>query len=175
MDLNRFTEKAQDALRGAQTLAARLSHQQVDNEHLLLSLLEQENGIAPNVLLKAGFDLERLHRRLLSELERLPKVTVASGSSGMYLTQRLAAVIGHAEQEAKKLKDDFVSVEHLLLGLHAGNGVTGQIFKDHGLTREKLEHAIKEVRGSQRVTTQNPEATYQALETYGRDLTQMAA
>ncbi|MFZ5928011.1 MAG: ATP-dependent chaperone ClpB [Acidobacteriota bacterium] len=175
MDLNRFTEKAQDALRSAQTLAARLSHQHVDNEHLLVALLEQEQGIAPNILLKAGFDLEKLHRKLMAELERQPKVTVSGGASGMYMTQRLAAVLGNAEQEARRMKDDFVSVEHLLLALQAGNGFAGQLFRDQGVTRERLEQAIREVRGSQRVTTQNPEATYQALENYGRDLTQMAA
>ncbi|MGC8881518.1 MAG: ATP-dependent chaperone ClpB [Bryobacteraceae bacterium] len=175
MDLNRFTEKAQDALRAAQTLAARLSHQHVDNEHLLVALLEQEQGIAPNILLKAGFDLEKLHRRLMTELERQPKVTVSGGASGMYLTQRLAAVLGHAEQEARRMKDDFISVEHLLLALQQGDGLAGQLFRENGVTRERLEQAIREVRGSQRVTTQNPEATYQALENYGRDLTQMAA
>ncbi|GIU75441.1 MAG: chaperone protein ClpB 1 [Bryobacteraceae bacterium] len=175
MDLNRFTEKAQDALRAAQTLAARLSHQHVDNEHLLVALLEQEQGIAPNILLKAGFDLEKLHRRLMTELERQPKVTVSGGASGMYLTQRLAAVLGNAEQEARRMKDDFISVEHLLLALQQGDGLAGQLFRENGVTRERLEQAIREVRGSQRVTTQNPEATYQALENYGRDLTQMAA
>jgi ATP-dependent Clp protease ATP-binding subunit ClpB len=126
-------------------------------------------------LLKAGFELEKLHRRLLSELERQPKVTVSGGASGMYMTQRLAAVLGNAEQEAKRMKDDFVSVEHLLLALQAGNGFAGQLFREQGVTRERLEQAIREVRGNQRVTTQNPEATYQALENYGRDLTQMAA
>ena len=175
MDLNRFTEKAQDALRAAQTLAARLSHQHVDNEHLLVALLEQEQGIAPNILLKAGFDLEKLHRRLMTELERQPKVTASGGASGMYLTQRLAAVLGNAEQEARRMKDDFISVEHLLLALQQGDGLAGQLFRENGVTRERLEQAIREVRGSQRVTTQNPEATYQALENYGRDLTQMAA
>ena len=175
MDLNRFTEKAQDALRAAQTLAARLSHQHVDNEHLMVALLEQEQGIAPNILLKAGFDLEKLHRKLMAELERQPKVTVSGGASGMYLTQRLAAALGNAEQEAKRMKDDFISVEHLLLALQAGDGFAGQLFREQGVTRERLEQAIREVRGSQRVTTQNPEATYQALENYGRDLTQMAA
>jgi len=175
MDLNRFTEKAQDALRAAQTLAARLSHQHVDNEHLMVALLEQEQGIAPNILLKAGFDLEKLHRKLMAELERQPKVTVSGGASGMYLTQRLAAALGNAEQEARRMKDDFISVEHLLLALQAGDGFAGQLFREQGVTRERLEQAIREVRGSQRVTTQNPEATYQALENYGRDLTQMAA
>jgi ATP-dependent Clp protease ATP-binding subunit ClpB len=175
MDPNRYTEKSQEAIRGAQTLAARLSHQQVDNEHLTVALLEQENSLAATILLKAGLDLEKVHRRLMAELDKLPKVTTSGSSAGMYLTQRLTAVIGNAEQEAKKYKDDFVSVEHLLLALQAGNGVTGQIFKENGLTREKLEQSIKEVRGSQRVTSQNPENTYQALETYGRDLTQAAA
>ncbi len=171
MDLNRYTEKSQEAIRGAQTLAARLSHQQVDNEHLLLALLEQENGLAPSILLKAGVNLESAHRRLMTELDKLPKVQVSGGSQGMYLTQRLAAVIGNAEQEAKKLKDDFVSVEHILLALQAGNGVAGQVVGD----RTKLEAAIKDIRGSQRVTSQNPETTYQALEQYGRDLTIMAS
>ncbi|QOY89708.1 ATP-dependent chaperone ClpB [Paludibaculum fermentans] len=172
MDLNRYTEKSQEAIRGAQTLAARLSHQQVDNEHLLLALLEQENGLAPSILLKAGVNLESAHRRLMAELDKLPKVQVSGGGSqGMYLTQRLAAVIGNAEQEAKKLKDDFVSVEHILLALQAGNGVAGQVVGD----RTKLEAAIKDIRGSQRVTSQNPETTYQALEQYGRDLTIMAS
>ncbi|MGC4048150.1 MAG: ATP-dependent chaperone ClpB [Paludibaculum sp.] len=171
MDLNRYTEKSQEAIRGAQTLAARLSHQQVDNEHLLVALLEQENGLAPSILLKAGLNLESAHRRLMAELDKLPKVQVTSGGQGMYLTQRLAAVIGNAEQEAKKLKDDFVSVEHILLALQAGNGVAGQVVGD----RAKLEAAIKEIRGNQRVTSQNPETTYQALEQYGRDLTIMAS
>ncbi|HEY3442204.1 MAG TPA: ATP-dependent chaperone ClpB [Paludibaculum sp.] len=174
MDLNRLTEKSQQAVQAAQSLAARLSHQQIDNEHLFLALLEQENGLAPTILLKAGLPLETLHRRISAELDKLPKVTV-SGPSGMYLTQRLNAVFGNAEQEAKKLKDDFVSVEHLLLALYAGNGATGQILKDAGLTRDKLEQAVRDVRGSQRVTTQSPEGTYQALETYGRDLTEAAA
>ncbi|WP_321478280.1 ATP-dependent chaperone ClpB [uncultured Paludibaculum sp.] len=171
MDLNRYTEKSQEAIRGAQTLAARLSHQQVDSEHLLLALLEQENGLAPSILLKAGVNLESAHRRLMTELDKLPKVQVSGGGQGMYLTQRLAAVIGNAEQEAKRLKDDFVSVEHILLALQAGNGVAGQVLGD----RANLESAIKEIRGSQRVTSQNPETTYQALEHYGRDLTIMAS
>jgi ATP-dependent Clp protease ATP-binding subunit ClpB len=132
MDLNRFTEKAQDALRAAQTLAARLSHQHVDNEHLMVALLEQEQGIAPNILLKAGFDLEKLHRKLMAELERQPKVTVSGGASGMYLTQRLAGALGNAEQEARRMKDDFISVEHLLLALQAGDGFAGQLFREQG-------------------------------------------
>ncbi len=101
------------SLRSAQTLAARLSHQHVDNEHLLVALLEQEQGIAPNILLPSAASIWRkLHRRLMSELERQSKVTASSGASGMYLTQRLAAVLGNAEQEAKRMRDDLISVEH---------------------------------------------------------------
>jgi ATP-dependent Clp protease ATP-binding subunit ClpB len=175
MDPNRLTERSQEALGAAQALAARLSHQQVDAEHLLVALLEQENGIAVNVLLKSGVQLESLHRRLMSELDRLPKVQIPAGAGpSMYATQRLEKVMADAGQEARRLKDDFVSVEHLLLALTTVNGVTGQAFKEAGLTREKLETAIRQVRGAQRVATQNPESTYQALEQYGRDLTKMA-
>ncbi|MBI5085059.1 MAG: type VI secretion system ATPase TssH, partial [Acidobacteria bacterium] len=173
MDLSRFTERSQQALSSAQTLAARLSHQQVDAEHLFLALLEQENGLCSTILLKAGLNLETVHRRLMSELEKLPKVTTSG--SGMYLTQRLAAVVANAEQEARKLKDDFVSVEHLLLALFESQGTSRQILTEAGLNRARLDQAVRDVRGSQRVTTQNPENTYQALENYGRDLTAEAS
>ena len=175
MDANRFTERTQQALQSAQSLAARLSHQQVDNEHLLVALLEQENGLVPGILLKAGVELEPLHRRLMQELERLPKVQASGpGGPGMYVTQRLQQVLANAEQEAKRLKDEYLSVEHLLLALFAANGAAGAALRAQGLTREKLEQVIQEVRGGQRVTTQTPEATYQALEQDGRDLNRMA-
>jgi len=176
MDLNQLTERSQEALASAQALAARLSHQQVDAEHLLVSLIEQENGIAVNVLLKCGVKLETIHRRLMSEIERLPKVQIGSGAGpALYATQRLEKVLADAGQQARRFKDEYVSVEHLLLALTSANGVAGRVLQDSGLTRDKLEAAIKEVRGAQRVTTQNPEATYQALEQYGRELTKMAA
>ena len=175
MDANKFTDRTQQALQNAQSLSARLSQQQVDNEHLLVALLEQENGLAPTILLKAGVQLEPLHRKLMQELERLPKVQVAgSGGPGMYVTQRLQSVLANAEQEARRLRDDFLSVEHLLFALLAGNGAAANALTSQGVTREKLDQAVNEVRGGQRVTTQTPEATYQALEQYGRDLNQMA-
>ena len=176
MDPNKLTEKSQEALRAAQSLAARLSNQQVDAEHLLVALLEQENGIAATVLLKSGVKLENLHRRLMGDLDKLPKVQVSSGAGGaMFATQRLEKVLADAEQEGRRLKDEYVSVEHLLLALLNANGAVGQALKEEGLTVDKLETAVKDVRGAQRVTTQNPENTYQALEQYGRDLTKMAA
>src|SRR5687768_4897721 len=176
MDFNRLTEKVQQALQVAQSRAARLSHQQIDTEHLLAGLLEQENGVAVSILLKAGLPLEQMHRRVVQELDRLPKVSGPSGAPDqIYVTGRLNRLFADSEEEAKRLKDEYISVEHLLLAMTADTGFTGRLFKEFGLTRERLSTALQEVRGTQRVTSQNPEATYQALERYGRDLTQLAA
>jgi ATP-dependent Clp protease ATP-binding subunit ClpB len=176
MDPNRLTERSQQAVHAAHALAARLRHQQIDNEHLLTALLEQPGGLVPDLLIRAGLSPENVHRRLLAELDKRPKVTGPGGAAGaIYVTQRLEAVLAAAEQEARKLRDEYVSVEHLLLALWSGNGPAAQALKDAGLTQDKLVHALREIRGAQRVTGQNPESTYKALEQYGRDLTQMAA
>ncbi|MEP7362567.1 MAG: ATP-dependent chaperone ClpB [Acidobacteriota bacterium] len=176
MDINRFTEKLQEATCSAQSLAVRQSNQQVDVEHLMVALLEQPEGLAPAILLKANVPLPDLHRQLSTELDKLPKVSVSgSPSDQIYLTGRLQKVLANAESEAKKLRDDFISVEHVLLAAIEDTGATGRILKNFGLTRDRLMRTLQEVRGSQRVTTQNPEATYQSLEKYGRDLTALAA
>src|SRR5664279_1348985 len=144
MDPNRLTERSQDAVRAAQALAARLNNQQIDNEHLLAALLEQENGVAAEVLLRAGLNLEKVHQRLVTELEKLPKVAVTPGAgAGMYLTQRLERTFAEAELEAKKRHDDFVSVEHLLLALFHQDGKAVEILREAGATQEKLEQAVK--------------------------------
>jgi ATP-dependent Clp protease ATP-binding subunit ClpB len=175
MDINRFTEKLQEAVRQAQSKAVALSHQQIDVEHLFLALLEQSDGLAPALLIKADAKPDSLHRRLVQELDRLPKVTVgAQPTDQLYITGRLNQVFTRAESEAKRMKDDFVSVEHAILAMAEDTGFTGKLFKESGLTRDKLMKAMQEVRGHQRVTTQNPEATFQALEKYGRDLTELA-
>ena len=176
MDFSRFTEKLQDAFRAAQSKAARSNHQQIDVEHLLLALLEQDSGLAPNLLLKSDIKLEPLHARLNQELEKLPRVSGPGASPDqIYVTNRLQKVILKAEDEAKRLKDDFVSIEHVLLGMLEDLGATGKILKEFGLTRDRFMKTLQEVRGGQRVTTPTPEQTYEALERYGRDLTQMAA
>ncbi len=175
MDFNRFTEKLQEAVRNAQTIAVKHSHQQIDLEHLLLALLEQEGGLAPSILLKAEINLENVHRRLAQELDRMPKVSGSgAGLDQVYVTQRLQQVFVKAQSEAARLKDDYVSVEHILLAAIEDKGLAGKIFKEAGLTPDKLAKALMEVRGNQRVTTQNPEATYESLEKYGRDLTKLA-
>jgi ATP-dependent Clp protease ATP-binding subunit ClpB len=176
MDINRFTEKSQEAIRSAQSTAVRYGHQQIDVEHLLAALLEQENGLAPSILTKAGINVETLSRRLEAELNRLPKVSGPSGGPDqVYVSSRLNRLLTKAEDEAKTLKDEYVSIEHILLATIDDNGPAGKLLKEFGLTRERLMQALRDVRGNQRVTSQNPEATYEALERYGRDLTKLAS
>jgi ATP-dependent Clp protease ATP-binding subunit ClpB len=176
MDLNRFTEKLQEAVRAAQSKAVRYGHQQIDVEHLLSALLEQEGGLAASILLRSGIDLAGFARRLDAELDRMPKVSgPTSGIDQLYITTRLNKLLTAAEDEAAKLKDEYISVEHVLLAAIDDNGATGRLLKELGLTRERFMQALREVRGSQRVTSQNPEATYESLERYGRDLTKLAA
>src|SRR6516162_3835350 len=176
MDINRFTEKLQESIRAAQTKAGRYSHQQLDVEHLLLSLLEQEGGLAVSVLTRAGVDVDAVKSSLEQELDRLPKVSVPAGPTDqIYVTTRLNRLLGGAEDEAKKLKDEYISIEHVLLTALDDSGAAGRILKRSGLTQDRLMQALREVRGSQRVTSQNPEATYEALERYGRDLIRLAA
>src|SRR5215510_14435225 len=159
MDINRFTESVQQGLSAAQSKAARYGNQQVDVEHLLAALLEQERGLAGSILNKAEINAEAVKQGVERELERLPKVSSPAGAPDqIYVTGRLNRLLVQAEDEAKKLKDDYVSVEHLLLAMTDDGGLTGRIFKDYGVTRERLMKALQEVRGSQRVTSQNPEA-----------------
>jgi ATP-dependent Clp protease ATP-binding subunit ClpB len=174
MDMNRLTEKSQEALQAAHRLAGRLGHQQIDVEHLLLALLDQEHGLASSLLAKAEAPVEAIKLRLHRELEKLPRVSGSVGDN-IGITGRLNRLVGQAEDEAKKLKDDYVSVEHFLLAICDDTGTAGRILKEFGVNRARLTTALEAVRGHQRVTNQNPEATYEALERYGRDLTQLAA
>ena len=170
MDFNRFTEKLQEAFHAAQSLAGQRGQQQLEVEHLLVALLQQENGLAPSILLKAQANLETLHARLMQELDKLPRVSGSgAGADQIYITSRLQRLLDKAQTEAKRLKDEYVSVEHILLA-----AADEKVFKELGLTKERLMRTLQEVRGSQRVTSQNPESTYEALEKYGRDLTKLA-
>lgn len=175
MNLNKFTEKAQEVVFESKSLAENNNNQSIDNEHLLLALLEQSDGIAVRILNKCSINVESLRSRVKKEVDRFPKVS-GSATSQVYITARLNLVFKVAESEASRLKDDFVSVEHLLIALvdDQDRGPSYQIFKEFGITREKIYQALTEVRGSQRVTAQNPEATYEALEKYAADLTKEA-
>src|SRR6202047_2030526 len=178
MDLNKFTEKSQGALTEAQAIGTRHQHQAVDVEHLALALLEQEEGLVPRLLEKAGVSPDLVKEKLQEALDRIPRVSGDTMTGqGLYVTQRLNKLLVAAQDEAKKLKDDYVSVEHLVLAMFSEPATTdiGKIFKTFDLRREKFLQALTEVRGNQRVTSANPEATYEALEKYGRDLTRLAA
>ncbi len=176
MDLNRFTEKSQDALRSAQALATRRNHQGVDVEHLLAALLEEREGLATALLAAAGIAPSAARERLEQELDRIPHVSgPGAETQQVYLTQRLARLLTQAEDEAKGLKDEYVSIEHLLLAMLVDErGAAGRLLQSLGLSRERLMTALQKIRGHQRVTSPNPETTYQALERYGRDLTSLA-
>jgi ATP-dependent Clp protease ATP-binding subunit ClpB len=167
MRLDRFTEKAQEALQSAAAEAQERGQQAIEVEHVLLTLLRQEGGISRTLLEAAGASPPGLEAALVSRVERLPRV---SGAAQPYLSNELSRVLDQAEKEAAKLKDEYVSTEHVLLALSEH-----QVLKDAGITRDGLLQALRRVRGSQRVTDQNPESKYQALERYGRDLTALAA
>ena len=155
----------------SQNLAQRNGQVAVEPEHLLKNLAEQDPGLALSILRKAGIAVDGLVRRIDQVVEQLPKVS-GGGSAGM--ARRLSDICLKAEDEAKKFKDDYVSVEHLLLALVEDSGMAGRTLKEFGVSRDRLMGALQEVRGSQRVTSQNPESTYEALEKYGRDLTKSA-
>jgi ATP-dependent Clp protease ATP-binding subunit ClpB len=173
MDLNRLTEKSQQALSEAQALATRLGHTEVDGEHLLLALLGQPDGLVPRLIAQAGGDPASLTAELEAELAKHPTVTGPGVSPGeIRITQRLSRLLETADQEAKRLKDEYVSVEHLLIAfLGEGEGVsTRKLLTRHGINRDGFLEALTAIRGNQRVTSSNPEASYEALEKYGRDL-----
>ena len=176
MDLQRFTEKSQEALQSAQGLAARRNHQGVDAEHLLAALLDDDGGLVPTIIRRSGADPKVLRDAVERALQRVPQITgSAPGADQIYLTPRLAKLLTRSEDEAKGLKDDFVSVEHLLLALLEDSGAVGTALKDAKVDRVEVLKALRSVRGNQRVTSSNPEATYQSLEKYGRDLTKFAS
>jgi ATP-dependent Clp protease ATP-binding subunit ClpB len=170
-----LTERSQEALRDAQSLATRAGNQGVDVEHLMLALLSQRDGIAAPLLEAAGAKVDELRGRLQQEVDRLPKVSgPAARPDQVYVTQRLSKLLTTAEDEVTALKDEYVSVEHLVLAAGKDTGATGRLLREHGVTRDNLMTALQRVRGSQRVTSPTPESTYQALEKYGRDLTKLA-
>ncbi|MEU1488920.1 ATP-dependent chaperone ClpB [Streptomyces sp. NPDC005776] len=173
MDMNRLTQKSQEALQQAQTIAGRMDQTEVDGEHLLLALLDQPEGLVPRLFDQAGADTEALRASLMSELSRRPKVTGPGATPGqVYVTQRLAKLLDTAEQEAKRLKDEYVSVEHLVLALadEGSRTAAGRLLKEHGITKDSFLSALTRIRGNQRVTSATPESAYEALEKYGRDL-----
>lgn len=173
MNMESFTQKSQEALAGAQRIAQQHGHTETDGEHLLAALLEQEGGLVPRLLVGMQIDVEELNRAVETELRRKPKVTGPGAAPGqVYVSRRLGALLDAAEREAKRLKDEYVSVEHLLVALaeEGRSTASGRVLAEHGITREAFLSVLTQVRGNQRVTSATPEQTYEALEKYGRDL-----
>src|SRR5216117_1831374 len=171
IDPNKLTEKSQEALVAAQQKARDEGHAQLDVEHLAAALVDQPGGIVPSVLTALGVQTAQLSTALAAELQRQPKV---SGNVQLSASGRLGRVLQQAQKEAQSLGDEYVSTEHLLLAMTEDQGYTGQALKRLGATHERVLNALKDVRGNQRVTDQNPEGKYQALDKYGRDLTELA-
>jgi len=174
MNLEKYTEKAQEAVVLSQQWAIRLDQQQVDGEHLALTLVEQEDGLIPRLLWVLGVNPADISAELKKELDRLPKV-YGSGASNVYATRRFNQILLSAEDKAKKLKDEYVSVEHLFLALIGERGgFTSNLLKKYGVTEDTFLDAMSKIRGNQRVTNQNPEMNYMALEKFGHDLVELA-
>jgi ATP-dependent Clp protease ATP-binding subunit ClpB len=177
MDLNRLTQKSQEAFAEAQNKAVTCGHVEVDGEHLLWALLEQQDGLVSRLLTRMDIRPEMIKNAVEAELDRRPHVSGPGAEPGkIYVSQRLSRILVAGENEAKRLKDEYVSVEHLFMALLAEGDKfpSGRILKQAGIDREKFLKTLTDVRGNQRVTSANPEASYEALEKYGRDLVKLA-
>ncbi len=171
MNLNKMTEKVQEAFIAAQSLAIRHHHQEMDIDHLLLALLEQEDGLAKRMLALLHVNLQAFANDIQVLLKKKPEVIGAGVEEGkIYMTHRMQRLLTNAEQEAKQMQDDYLSVEHLLLALTDEKGDIGHLLDQHRIDRSSLLKVLREIRGNQRVTSPTPEATYEALKKYGRDL-----
>ena len=174
MNLNQFTQKSVEAVQAAQQMASARQNQQIEQEHLLLALLEQKEGLIPQLMQKAGVEPAALRQKLTAAVERLPQVS-GSGAGQMYLSRDLEQALNEAEKIAREMHDEYTSVEHLLLGLFEKTDDTLRaLFREAGLTKEKFMAALRQVRGNRTVTSDTPEETYDVLKKYGRDLTEAA-
>jgi len=172
LDTSKLTEKAQEAISVAHKLAEERNNTQLETEHLLLALIDQKDGVVPQILDKLGVDPTQVKRQLEKELEKLAK---ASGPTQVYLSPHLKQVLDAAEKESRNFKDEYISTEHMLIAIiDQDTGAAGRILKEYGITRDRVYQILASIRGNQRVTDPNPEGKYQALEKYGRDLTEIA-
>src|SRR5512139_746725 len=173
--MDKFTLKSQEAIQNAQRLAEKKGHQQLDVEHLMWVLLDNTEGVSFQILKRLGVNTEALKKDVEEVIDRMPKIVGASPIGQIYISPRLKQVFEIAEKEAGHLKDEYVSVEHLLLGILSEGGPSSDLLKRYGTDTTKILTAMREIRGSQRVTDQNPEEKYQALKRYSKDLTELAA
>jgi ATP-dependent Clp protease ATP-binding subunit ClpB len=172
MNVDKMTERVADGLNEAYSFALHEHNTQTTPEHLLAALLDQERGIAPDILAKAGVDVRAFRKKVDETISHLPRLSGPNAESAQVtLAPELSRIMTAAESEANALQDDYVSVEHVLLAMSQASGAVGKLFRDAGLTKDKLLAALRDVRGNQRVTSKDPEGTYKSLERYGRDLT----
>ena len=176
MRFERFTERAQDAAARAYEILQRYGHNQVDTEHILLALLEQTDGVIPQILEKLTVDVDAMRSRLDEVLRASPKAAIyGHGANQVFITPRVKRIIDLANEEANRLRDEYISTEHIFLAiLNERNTAVAKIMADNGITRDRVYDAIKDVRGGQRVTDPQAESRYRTLEKYSRDLTRMA-
>ncbi len=177
MDINKFTIKSQEAMQAAEVKATRFGHIEVDGEHLLLAMLEQPDGLAPRLFQKMDIPVGKMRERLEEELSRKPRVSGPGVERGkIYITNRLNRIFNDALEQAQRLKDEYVSAEHILLAIiqEGKSSPAGKLLQEFGITRDTLLNALTSIRGSQRVTSASPESTYEALTKYGRDLVEEA-
>ena len=176
MRFDRFTERAQEAAQRAAEIIQRYGHNQIDTEHILLALIEQPGGVIPQILEKLSVSPEALTERLDATLRASPKANIFGGGAGqIFITPRVKRIIDLANEEANRLKDEYISTEHIFLAiLTERNTPAARILESAGLTRDRVHSAIQDLRGGQRVTDPQAESRYRTLEKYSRDLTQLA-
>lgn len=174
MDVNRFTHMAQEALSSSQLIAGEYGHQQIDSEHLLAALLKQDQGVVPSIVKKLNLDVQTILQEVEHVLSKKASVSGPGAGGSSYISSRMNTLLAGAEKEASNLRDEYISTEHLFIALGGEEDETGKLLRRSGLTRQRILEALKDIRGNQRVTSQNPEATYQALERYAVDLTERA-
>ena len=175
MRLDRLTQKSQEALQLAQELASEHNNSQIEVEHLFLALLEQEESLVANILATLGVPVSTLKGELQQSIEKLPRMYSTSATGQVYISAQLKNVLERAWQEAQRLKDEYISVEHLLLGIAEEKGCRAQeLLLNYGATKDKIYGALQKIRGNQRVTDPEPETKYQVLQKYSRDLTELA-
>jgi ATP-dependent Clp protease ATP-binding subunit ClpB len=171
-NFNKFTIKAQEAVQASTEIASNYGNQQIEPEHLFAAFIENNESIAVSLIRKIGIDTDFLKVKTSALIDKLPKVTSASGSQ--FFSQNLSRVLDESSKIAEQLKDEYVSVEHILIAITESGGQLGKFLREQGITREGILNALKDVRGNQRVTGQNPEETYESLKKYGRDLNVLA-
>ncbi|SPF32383.1 protein disaggregation chaperone [Syntrophobacter sp. SbD1] len=177
MDINKFTVKSQEAMEAAETKAIRFGHMEVDGEHLLLAMVEQADGMASKLFKKMDIPLDRMRRRLEEELNKKPRVSGPGVEPGkIYITNRLNRLLTDAQEQARRLKDEYVAPEHILLAFlqEGASSPAGKVLQEFGVTMDSLLKTLSSIRGSQRVTSATPESAYEALQKYGRDLVEEA-